>query len=110
MAKKFVYWLLGEKAGCTVVGTWNWLWGIPVEAGGKVAVSVAERIFAVYASSRYKSWPKQWPWQVGAYERAKQKYEEKAQELKTCEQAGRSGPAVGQYRCRPTGHGEGHSN
>ena len=40
--KKVLYWLMGEKAGRTIVGTWNWLWGIPVESGGKVSVAVAE--------------------------------------------------------------------
>ncbi|BAZ15604.1 PspA/IM30 family protein [Calothrix sp. NIES-4071] len=40
--KKAIYWLMGERAGRTIVGTWNWLWGIPVEQGGKVAVAVAE--------------------------------------------------------------------
>jgi phage shock protein A len=40
--KKVIYWLMGEKAGRTIVGTWNWLWGMPVESGGKVAVEVAE--------------------------------------------------------------------
>ncbi|NJK73671.1 MAG: PspA/IM30 family protein, partial [Microcoleus sp. SU_5_6] len=40
--KKAVYWLMGDKAGRTLVGVWNWLWGIPVESGGQVAVEVAE--------------------------------------------------------------------
>ncbi|MGB3557616.1 MAG: hypothetical protein WBA24_03655, partial [Geitlerinemataceae cyanobacterium] len=40
--KRAIYWLMGEKAGRTIVGTWNWLWGIPVESGGKGAGAVAE--------------------------------------------------------------------
>lgn len=40
--KKAIYWVMGERAGRTIVGTWNWLWGMPVESGGKVAVAVAE--------------------------------------------------------------------
>ena len=40
--KKVMYWLIGEKAGRTIVGTWNWLWGIPIDSGGKIAVAVAE--------------------------------------------------------------------
>lgn len=84
MNKKFVYWLLGEKAGRTVVGTWNWLWGIPVEAGGKVAVSVAEESLQSMQQSVQKL-AEAVAMQVGSYERAKQKYEDKAQELKNFE-------------------------
>lgn len=84
MAKKFVYWLLGEKAGRTVVGTWNWLWGIPVEAGGKVAVSVAEESLQSMQQSVQKL-AEAVAMQVGSYERAKQKYEDKAKELKQFE-------------------------
>jgi phage shock protein A len=78
MAKKFVYWLLGEKAGRTIVGTWNWLWGIPVESGGKVAVSVAEESLRSMQESVQKL-AEAVAMQVGSYERAKQKYSEKAQ-------------------------------
>ncbi len=35
---------MGDKAGRTIVGSWNWLWGMPVESGGKVA-------FLSYATS-----------------------------------------------------------
>ena len=83
--KKMVYWLMGEKAGRTIVGTWNWMWGIPVESGGKVAVAVAE----VALQSMHESVQKlaqAVAMQVGAYERAKKKYEEKAQELRKLEQ------------------------
>ena len=40
-AKKITYWLLGETAGRTSVALWKRLWGVPVEAGGKVAQKVA---------------------------------------------------------------------
>jgi phage shock protein A len=83
--KQAIYWLLGEKAGRTVVGTWNWLWGIPVEAGGKVAVSVAEESLQSMQRSVQKL-AEAVAMQVGSYERAKKKYEDKAQELKKYEQ------------------------
>lgn len=83
--KNVVYWLMGEKAGRTLVGTWNWLWGIPVEAGGKVAVSVAEESLQSMQESVQKL-AQAVAMQVGSYERAKKKYEEKAQELKKYEQ------------------------
>jgi len=78
--KKMVYWLMGEKAGRTIVGTWNWMWGIPVESGGKVAVAVAEESLQSMHESVQKL-AQAVAMQVGAYERAKKKYEEKAQEL-----------------------------
>ncbi|MFN9176229.1 MAG: PspA/IM30 family protein [Synechocystis sp.] len=42
MAKRFIYWFIGKRAGTTLFGTWHWFWGIPVERGGKVAVEVAK--------------------------------------------------------------------
>ncbi len=44
--KKVTYWLLGETAGRTSVAVWKRLWGMPVEAGGKVAAKVAEESIA----------------------------------------------------------------
>ena len=83
--KDAIYWLMGEKAGRTIVGTWNWLWGIPVESGGKIAVSVAEESLQSMQESVQKL-AQAVAMQVGAYERAKKKYEEKAQELRKFEQ------------------------
>ncbi len=40
--RTFVNWLLGERASRTMTAIWNWLWGMPVESGGKVAVEVAQ--------------------------------------------------------------------
>lgn len=83
--KNAIYWVMGEKAGRTIVGTWNWLWGIPVESGGKVAVSVAEESLQSMQESVQKL-AQAVAMQVGSYERAKKKYEEKAQELRKSEQ------------------------
>jgi phage shock protein A len=83
--KDAIYWIMGEKAGRTIVGTWNWLWGIPVESGGKIAVSVAEESLQSMQESVQKL-AQAVAMQVGAYERAKKKYEEKAQELRKFEQ------------------------
>ena len=44
--KKITYWLLGETAGRTSVGIWKYLWGIPIEGGGKVAQKVAQESIA----------------------------------------------------------------
>jgi phage shock protein A len=83
--KDAIYWLMGEKAGRTIVGTWNWLWGIPVESGGKVAVAVAEESLQEMQTSVQKL-AEAVAMQVGSYERAKKKYEEKAKELRKFEQ------------------------
>jgi phage shock protein A len=83
--KNAIYWLMGEKAGRTIVGTWNWLWGIPVESGGKVAVAVAEDSLQSMQESVQKL-AGAVAMQVGSYERAKQKYQDKVRELKKFEQ------------------------
>jgi phage shock protein A len=83
--KKAIYWLMGERAGRTIVGTWNWLWGMPVEQGGKIAVRVAEESLQSMQES-VKKLAEAVAMQVGSYERAKKKYQEKVQELKTLEQ------------------------
>ena len=86
--KKFVYWLMGDRAGRVVVGSWNWLWGRPVEAGGKVAVAVAEESLISMQESVQKL-AKAVAMQVGAYERAQSKYQQKIQEFKNFEQQAR---------------------
>lgn len=83
--KKAIYWLMGDKAGRVIVGTWNWLWGMPVEQGGKVAVRVAEESLVSMQESVQKL-AEAVAMQVGSYERAKKKYEEKVRELKQLEQ------------------------
>jgi phage shock protein A len=82
--KKVIYWLLGEKAGRTVLGVWNWLWGMPVESGGKIAVAVAEESLQSMHESVQKL-ASAVATQDAAYKRAKQKYESKAKELQTFE-------------------------
>lgn len=71
---------MGEKAGRTIIGTWNWLWGIPVESGGKVAVETAEEALRDMQTSVQKL-SEAVATQVAAYQRAKQKYQDKAKEM-----------------------------
>jgi phage shock protein A len=40
--KKFLYWLMGDRAGMTLVAVWNWLWGKPMQQGGQISEAVAE--------------------------------------------------------------------
>ncbi|NJK40318.1 MAG: PspA/IM30 family protein [Acaryochloridaceae cyanobacterium SU_2_1] len=92
--KKAIYWLMGEKAGRVVVGSWNWLWGKPVEAGGQVAVEVAEESLRSMQESVQKL-ATAVSTQVAAYQRAKQKYEGKIKELQTAESQVRVAQANG---------------
>lgn len=94
MKKKVLYWLLGDRAGRTVVGTWNWLWGMPVESGGKVAVEVAEESLRSMQESVQKL-TNAVATQVAAYQRAKQTYEKKVKELQTFESQAMTGQRNG---------------
>ena len=82
--KKVLYWLVGEKAGRTIVGGWNWLLGIPVESGGRVSVEVAEESLRSMQESVQKL-ASAVATQVAAYERAKQKYQAKVKEMQVFE-------------------------
>ena len=82
--KKVLYWLMGDKAGRTIVGAWNWMWGLPVESGGPVAVAVAEESLRSMQESVQKL-AAAVSTQVAAYQRAKRKYEEKVREMQTVE-------------------------
>lgn len=83
--KRLIYWLMGDRAGRVVVGSWRWLWGRPVESGGQVAVAVAEESLQSMQLSVQKL-AQAVAMQVGAYERAKKKYQTKTIELSTYEQ------------------------
>lgn len=82
--QKFIYWLMGEKAGRVIVSAWNWLWGIPVEAGGKISIEVAEVSLRSMQETVQKL-TQAVAAQVAGYERAKQKYEAKAREMQLFE-------------------------
>ncbi|MHC5915233.1 MAG: hypothetical protein ACYTXE_30540 [Nostoc sp.] len=42
MKQSILYGLIGDRAGRVVQAFWNWLWGKPIETGGKIAVEVAQ--------------------------------------------------------------------
>ncbi|MCP9799926.1 PspA/IM30 family protein [Synechococcus sp. RedBA-s] len=93
--KTFIYWLMGDRAGRVVLGSWRWLWGLPVESGGPVAVAVAEESLQTMQQSVQKL-AAAVATQVGSYERAKKKYEQKVQELKGFENQGVLAQKAGQ--------------
>lgn len=93
--RSFIYWLMGDRAGRVIVGSWRWLWGLPVESGGKVAVAVAEESLQSMQES-VQQLAKAVAQQVGAYERARAKYQDKIEELRAYEQQARLAQKAGQ--------------
>ena len=85
MSKKITYWLLGETAGRTSVAAWKWLWGLPVESGGKIAENVAQE--SVISMQQSIAQLKDAVAKIAAaYGLAKQQYHLKADELKEAEE------------------------
>jgi phage shock protein A len=93
--RSFIYWLMGDRAGRVIVGSWRWLWGLPVESGGKVAVAVAEESLQSMQES-VQQLAKAVSQQVGAYERARTKYRDKIDELRAYEEQARLAQRAGQ--------------
>jgi len=93
--RRFIYWLMGDRAGRVVVSTWRWLWGLPIESGGKVAVAVAAESLQSMQESVQKL-ARAVALQVGAYERASLKYQEKIREYRTLEQQAQLAQRSGQ--------------
>lgn len=86
--KKMLYWLLGETAGRTLVGTWKWLWGLPVESGGEVAQKIAQESLQSMQESVFQL-TERVSKVVAAYRLAEDKYYQKEKEFQKAEkQAG----------------------
>ncbi|MBD1913166.1 MULTISPECIES: PspA/IM30 family protein [unclassified Leptolyngbya] len=80
-----VYWLLGDRAAQTLIALWNWLWGIPIESGGKIAVEAAqESLYSMQEAVQQltESVAKM----TASYQRAQQKYNAKQKELEGIQQ------------------------
>lgn len=78
--KKILYWLLGETAGRSLVGVWKWLWGLPIEPGGKIAKKVAEeslQSMQLSVDNLSNSVAKV----VATYQRVENQYKQKQQEF-----------------------------
>lgn len=78
--KKFIYWLMGERAGCAIARTWNWLWALPVESDSRIAVEVAQESLESMQQSVVQL-TESVSTVVAAYQRAKEKYENKVKEF-----------------------------
>lgn len=84
MNKKITYWLLGKTAGRTSIAAWNWLWGLPVESGGKIARNVASESIVSMQESISKL-TKAVAKIVAAHDLARQQYQAKIDELQQAE-------------------------
>jgi phage shock protein A len=83
--QRFLYWFLGERAGRVMSATWSWLWGLPVESGGKVAVEVAQESLQAMQRSVFQL-TQSVATLMAAYQQAKNKYEIKQREFRQAEQ------------------------
>ncbi|HEY9859031.1 MAG TPA: PspA/IM30 family protein, partial [Candidatus Obscuribacterales bacterium] len=80
-----IYWFVGERAGRVLTATWSWLWGLPVESGGKIAVEVAQESLQAMQKS-VAQLTQSVATLMAAYQQAKNKYEIKQKELRQAEQ------------------------
>jgi phage shock protein A len=86
--RKIIYGIFGQRAGSLIVGTWNWLWGLPVEKGGAEAVAVAEESVRTMQETVQRL-TEAVATQVAAYQRAEQKYVQKVREYQALENKAR---------------------
>jgi phage shock protein A len=82
--KPFIYWLFGERAGRTFVALWHWLWGLPIESGGKIAVEVAQESLASMQQSVHE-FTTSVAKITASYQRAQEKYNLKQKEYQVAE-------------------------
>jgi len=75
---------MGDRAARLLIGTWNWLWGLPVQSGGKIAVEVAEESLLSMQTSVAKL-TESVAQIKAAHEKASEKYRVKQQEFKLIE-------------------------
>lgn len=92
--KKFIYWLMGDRAGKVIVGSWNWLWGIPVESGAPTSVSRAHDSLRIMQDSVAKL-ATAVSAQVNAYKIAKETYQAKVKEKQTLEKEAHLSQQIG---------------
>jgi phage shock protein A len=82
--KAFLYWIVGDRTGRTLTATWNWLWGKPIENGGKIAVEVAQESLSAMQQSVYKL-TESVAKVIAAHEKAKKLYQLKQEEVNRSE-------------------------
>lgn len=80
-----INWLLGDRASRTLTAVWNWLWGIPTESGGRVAVEVAQVSLQAMQESVQQLAESVAQIKAG-HQKAKSMYDSKQKELKQAEE------------------------
>lgn len=80
----FVLQFTWKKSGRTLVAIWNWLWGNPIESGGKIAVQVAQDSLESMQQS-VAQLTASVATAIAAYEKVKGKYTAKQQEYHQAE-------------------------
>lgn len=85
VALKLIHWLLGDRASHKLKAVWHWLWGLPAESDGKIAVQVAQDSLQSMQQSVRKL-TESVAKISASYQQAKQKYENKQQEFMQLEQ------------------------
>jgi phage shock protein A len=83
--KQFIYWFVGERAGRVLTATWSWLWGLPVESGGKIAVEVAQESLQAMQQS-VAQLTQSVATLMAAYQQAKTMYESQQKQYQQAEQ------------------------
>lgn len=83
--KQFLYWFLGDTAGRTIVAGWNWLWGKPLESGGKVTLEAAKESLTQMQDSVQKLTASV-SQVMAVYQQAQGQYEAKKKELSNAEE------------------------
>ena len=76
--------LIWKKSAPTLIAIWNWLWGISIESGGKIAVEAARNSVQSMQQS-VATLSESIATAVAAYEKVKAKYTDKQQEFKQAE-------------------------
>lgn len=82
--RTIIYWLMGDRAGRVIYASWNWLWGKPIEQGGKLSVEVAQESLYAMQQSVYQL-TESVAKAVSAFERAKLQYTQKQADAQRAE-------------------------
>jgi phage shock protein A len=82
--RSLIHWLAGDRAARVIFASWNWLWGKPLDQGGKLAVEVAQESLHAMQQSVYKL-TESISKAVTAYEQAKKQYLQKQTDAKRAE-------------------------
>jgi phage shock protein A len=84
MKRKMIDWLIGDRASRVLIALWHWLWGMPIESGGKISVEVAQESLQSMRES-VNQLTESVAKLIAAYQIAKTKYDSKQKEFQQAE-------------------------